>query len=116
VTESGASTTGTSAKGGDWCLRPAPAHQCSKQDQSNDLRADYDLYDRRSDVDAMVVHTLQELPNYGPAQGYGLIGSGPSMNSPPGTHFTYKCAYTNMGFYLQSLGFPGTPVPGPASC
>ena len=116
VTEAGASTTGTSAKGGDWCLEPLPAHQCSRQDQSNDLRADYDLYDRYPDVDVMLVHTLQELPNWGPAQGYGLIGSGPSMNSPPGTQFTYKCAYTNMGFYLQSLGFPGTPVARPVPC
>jgi hypothetical protein len=116
VTEMGASTTGTSERGGAWCLQPAPAHRCSPQEQSDDLRADYDLLDRYPDVDAMVVHTLQDLPNSGSAQGFGLIASAPSMNSPAGTAFTYKCAYANMAYYLQGLGFPGTPVSGPASC
>jgi hypothetical protein len=108
ITEMGASTTGG-------CLFPLGWHTCTQQDQSDDIRQDYHQYDSNfPDVDAMFIHTLQDPSDSPP--GYGLILAQPPMNSPPGTVFTYKCAYTNLSYDLQQLGFPGTPVAGPVAC
>lgn len=110
ITEMGASTTGS-------CAFPAGWHTCKLQDQSDDVRNDYHQYDANfPDVDAMFIHTLQDLAGTAPDAGYGLINNQPPMSSPVGTTFSYKCSYTNISYDLQQLGFPGTTVSGPVTC
>jgi hypothetical protein len=112
TTEMGANTS-TSQQGCQ--LASGVWKSCTDQEQSDDVVADHELLDAYPDVDAMIIHTLME-PASGAETGWGLVRGSPRLDSPPGTALAEKCAFTNIGYRLQTLGFSGEALPGPATC